>query len=502
MLDFNTAKTGADLAAVLTTQGIQISPKGGMPLAKLNQTLLGVGMGMLTGVTKDSGEDKELDPGFISMLVTHSQSILPDGSPSEYQAYMQLLIQEISNSVTGTISFARNVVNPIIKYICEKIASVLDEAGRGGTLVRTNSGQRFVMSNGSLVVNVIEEGPDPIYMDDVTENEVSTRLKLPYQNLISPTYFPEMTSAELFTFLEENAKSQFQRDIVEEIKKRDDGYQLLLDVYNDTYRFIPGRPTGTDIKRLTNNLEFKPLVILALGTALAEELPDGTQGSANTITETTAKWVNQVKNIIAINIEVYKESLNDKRLVLSSNTENFEVNMYVNKENYNSYLEDGGSTEALLGASFSDRDYDYDNLIANQQKYEEVYERRVAEAAAFNEANRLSIFKNTLREEVYDNIFNCDEDAIRPVIPAEARQNLDAEMKKVFVDALDHPHRVVRHVVCNSLFAGTDAEEILVNIDNICDKNENLSVRDASALVVLDYLTKYLVAQMDIKRTF
>lgn len=502
MLDINTVTTAADLAAVLTTQGIQLAPKGGMPLSKLNQTLLGAGMGLLTGLTKEVDGKSELDPSFTAMLVAHSHTCLPDGSPSEYMAVMAMLADEISHSVTGTISFSRNVVNPIIKDICDKIINALDEAGRGGTIARNAGGQRFAMSNGSLVVNILEEGPDSIYLDDVTDGEVSTRQKLPYQNLISPVFFPELTSAQLFEYFEANAESQFQRDVLDEIRNREDGYQLLLDTYNNTYRFFPGRPTGTDIRRLTNDLSITPLIILALGTALAQEFPEGTQGSANTVTETTAKWVNQVKNIIAINIEVYKESLADKSIVLSSNTENFEVNMYVNKENYNSYLEDGGSTEALLGASFSDKDYDYDNLLTNQDKYEQAYERRVADAAAFNEANRLTIFKNTLRSEIYDQIFNCDEDAIRPVIPAEARQSLDEHMKKIFVDALDNPHQTVRHVVCNTLFTGTDAEEILVNIDNVCDKNDNLTVRDASALVVLDYLTKYLVAQMDVKRTF
>lgn len=502
MLDINTVTTGADLGAVLTTQGIQLAPKGGMPLAKLNQTLLGAGMGMLTGLTTEVDGKPELDPGFTSMLVAHSHTNLPDGSPNEYMAYLTLLAEEISHSVTGTISFARNVVNPIITDVCDKIMNALDDAGRGGLIARNSGGQRFAMSNSSLVVNILEKGPDSIYLDAVTEGEVSTRQKLPYQNISSPVFFPELTSAQLFEYFEANAESDFQRDVLDEVRNREDGYQLLLDVYNDTYRFVPGRPTGTDIRRLTGDLSLAPLIVLALGTALAQDFPEGTQGSANTISETTARWVNQVKNIIAINIEVYKESLKDKSIVLSSNTENFEVNMYVNKENYNSYLEDGGSTEALLGASFTDKDYDYDNLLVNRDKYEQAYERRVADAAAFNEANRLTIFKNTLRTEIYDHIFNCDETAIRPVIPAEARQSLDDQMKKIFVDALDNPHHTVRHVVCNTLFTGTDAEEILVNIDSLCDKNENLSVRDAGALVVLDYLTKYLVAQMDVKRTF
>lgn len=498
MLNINTVSTGADLAAVLTSQGIQISPSGGSPLAKLNQTLLGAGLGMLTGITTDP--NGEMDPGWTTMLVEHSQTALPDGSPSEYQAYMTMMAEEIAHSVSGTIDFARNVVNPIIKDICNKIVTTLDEAGQGGQYAYGDTGTRFQMSNGSLVINLLEEGPEGIYLDSSTEGEISTRLQVPYRNINSPVMFPEIGSTELMELMEKNATSQFVKDVIDAVKGREDSYEYLISIYNDVYRFLPGRPTGIDIKRLTNDMSIYPLVVLALASVFYEELPDNTTGSSENILRALGDWSTQVKNIISINIEVYKEALKDKKIVLNSYTKNFETNIHVNKENYHSFLEDGGSTEAVLGAAFSDKDYDYDNLLSNLDKYEGVYARRVAEAAAYNESNRLAIFKNTLRAAVYDEIFNCDEDAIRPVVPAEARQCLDVLMKGIFVDALDCPHQTVRRVVCNTLFLGTDAEEILVNIDNICEKNENLTVRDASALVVLDYLTKYFVSQMDVKR--
>lgn len=501
MLDIRTLTTAADLAAVLNTQGIVVQPAGGSPLAKLNQTLVGPGLGNLTGITTpDEEQKKEYDPGFIASMVSFSETTLPDGSPTEYQAYMTLLAKEVAASVSGTISFARNTVNPIINDICEKISIALDEAGKGGTIARTAGGQRFVMSNSSLVVNILTEAPEPLYMDEVTVRETNARLNLPYQNLRSPVFYPEMTSAELLEFMEENSKGEFNRDVLDTLKAREDGIQELYQVYTDVYRFIPGYVTGTDINSLRNDVTIRPLIILAIANALAEELPEGTTGSSSDIEKATLAWMGQVKNIIEINLEVYRAAVASKQIVLSAYTTNFETNIQVNQENYNSYLEDGGSTEALLGAVFSDKDYEYDNLITRQQEYEEVYHRRVSEAASYNESNRLTIFKNVLRECVRKEIFECEEDAIRPVEQANARENLDALMKKVYVDALDCPYEVVRMVVCGSLFDGTDVEEILVNIDNVCKKNEDLSPRDAAALVVLDYLASYLVCQMDITR--
>lgn len=501
MLNINTVSTGADLAAILTTQGIQVAPKGASPLAKLNQTLLGAGLGLLTGITAANPEDRgELDAGWMTMLVEHSQTGLPDGGESEYQAYMSLLADEIANSVSGTIDFARNTVNPIIKEVCNKIESTLDAAGQGGAYAQSAGGLRFTMSNGGIVVNIHEEGPEMLYLDASTESESSARLRVPYKNMRSPVMFPELSSAALVEHLENNADGQFTKDVIEKIKSREDGYEFLVEIYNEVYRFQPGRPTGIDIKRMTNDMSLYPLVVLALANVLFEELPDGTSGSAENIKNALGDWSTQVKNIISINVEVYKQALSDKKIVTNSYTHNFETNIHVNKDNYQSFLEDGGTTEAILGCCFDDKDFDYENLLSNLQKYESVYARRLAEAASYNEANRLTIFKNTLREAVYEEIFYCPEGSIRPVIPAEARERLDELMKTIYVNALDTPYQTVRTVVCQSLFAGTDAEEILVNIDNICDKNENLSIRDAGALVVLDYLTKYFVSQMDVSR--
>lgn len=499
MLNFNTVTTGSELAAVLTTQGIQVAPKGGSFLSKLNQTLLGAGLGNLTGIIEDP--NKEMDAGWVSMLVEHSQAGLPDGTPSEYQATFDLLAEELANSVSGTIDFARNTVNPVIKHICTKLADTLDAAGQGGSFATTGNGVRFTMSNGGVVVNILEEGPDMLYLDAVTEGEASARMQVPFKEVKSPVVFPEMTSVQLMEMMEESGASGFVKDVANTLKAREDGYEILLDAYNQAFFYEPGRPKGVMSNAYNGDMSLYPLVILALSSVLFEDFPDGTIGSANDIKNALGDFSTQLKSIVATNIEVYKRALADKKIVTYHYNENYQTNVHVNKESYRSYLEDGGTTEALIGCCFDDKDFDYENLLANLQRYEGVYARRVAEAAAYNESNRLTIFRNTLRDAVYDEIFECEEGAIRPVPHAEARQALDELMKTVYVDALDRPYETVRSVVCKSLFAGTDAEEILVNIDNICEKNENLSVRDASALVVLDYVTKYLVCQMDIKRS-
>lgn len=501
MITSSTINTAADLAAVLVSQGVTLSAKGGTPLAKLNQTLMGPGLGELTGVVAADKDDlQQMDPGWTAMMVEYSRVNAPGGEPTEYQGYMTLLAEEIALSVSGTIDFARNVVNPIIKEVCDNISNALDEAGKGGSYAANDRGVRFALSNGSLVINILEEGPDALYLDSVTESESNARLSTPYQNTRAPVMFPQMTSVELMEYMEANAKTEFQRDVINQLKGEEDGYDRLHMTYSNTYAFIPGKVSSTDIASLRNDMSLHPLLVLAIGLTLIEELPENTTGSATNIQSALGAWITQVKNIIAINIDVYKQALSNKSIVLNSFTDNFETTVVVNKENYRSYLEDGGSTEALLGATFTDRNYDYDNLLTRQVEYEEDYQRRMAEAAAYNTANRLAIFKNKLREEIYNQIFNCDEDAIRPVAPSEARQALDALLKKVYINALDCPHETVRSVVCNTLFLGTDAEEILVNIDALCTKNENLSVRDAGALVTINYLAKFLTSQMDVKR--
>lgn len=501
MMNIKTLTTASDLAGVLLSQGVCVEAAGGTPLSKLNRSLLGAGLGVLTGVTQGDKEERlAFDPSWAAMMVDQAHVTLPGGVPNEYQATLGTLIEEFSQSVAGTVAFARNVVNPIIKDVCDKISEALDMAGRGGAIAHNDRGARFALSNGSLVVNIMEEGPNPIYLDAPVEQTVNQRLRVPFVNARSPVSYPLMSSVELMEFLENNSKSEFQKDLVDYLKGLELGYDILLNAYLSAYCFQPGRVTGVSINDLRNDMTDRPLIILALGLALCEDIPEGTAGSATNLEKAIVDWVSQVKNIISLNIEVYKQSLANKTIVMNSFTNNFETNVMVNKENYRIYLEEGGTTEALLGCVFSDRDFDPDNLMQRQPEYEEEYERRVAEAASFNNANRLAIFKNTLRDEVRKNIFEVTEEDIRPVAQAEARKALDILMKGIYINALDCPHETVRRVVCGSLFLGTDAEEILVNIDNLCEKDEGLSVRDAGALVILDYLTKFLVSQMCVSR--
>lgn len=500
MLDSQIVYGAGDLAAVLVGQGKTLSPKGGTILNRLSQTTRSPGQGDLTGITTDpeSGNTRSLDQYFFASLIENSTDNLADGSENEHSALMVTLSKQIADSVSGTINFTRNVVNPLIKSICAEITEVLDNAGRGGYVVECSGGSRFLLTNGSLVVNIIEDGPEDIFFDATIEKEIDSRLRENFKDLHSPNLFPEMTSEELYSYMRET-KSPFVNDVLDYLQKSENGYELLIDVYNTSYHLVPGQVRGVTINNLRGDLTIGTLINLAIGLCLADDLPAGTYGSANEAENRVVDWISQLKNIISISLESYKNALKTKDMVLHSYKNNCEINVNVNREIYKSFLADGGSVEALIGAVVTDKNYDYDSLLSDREKYEEAYEKRCLEAATYANNNRLALFKNTLYKMVYQAIFEPG-DAIRPVPKQQAREALDREIDLTFIDALECPHETVRRVVCRSIFEGTDAEQILVNIDELSKVESDLDVREISGLVVLDYVTSYLVSQMDIKK--
>lgn len=502
MLENSVVYAASDLAAVLVSQGKTLAPKGGTVLNKLSTTIAGVGLGQLTGLTVDTeeGGSKTLDSYFYAALVENSTNKLADGSDTEHTQLMTVLADQLADSISGTINFTRNVVNPLIKDISEQVTNAMDEAGRGGYITEMGNGVKFLLTNGSLVVNINENGPDDIFFDSIVEKEINNRNRSSFKNVKSSNVFSPMSSDQILEHMRE-CDNDFVKLITTIISKQENCYDLLQEVFSANYLATSnGVVRGTNVNTYRNCLDMYTLVTLAVGVSFFESLPATTLGTASSVNSNLAEWISQLKNIISISIESFKNSLDKKEIVLNSYINNFTLDIQVNRESYQAYLNEGGSCEALIGASISDKDYDYDNLLTNREKYEAVYETRCNEAANYASNNRLALFKNKLKELVYKAIFEPGEDSVRPVPPSRARENLEKEMKMIFQDALDNPFETIRRVVCRSIFDGTDAEYILVSIDKLMGKDETLNAREASALVVLDYVTSYLVSQMEIKK--
>lgn len=502
MLDNKVVYAASDLAAVLVSQGKTLAPKGGTILNRLSSTISGVGLGDITGLTTNTeeGNSKTFDQYFYAALVENSTNKLADGSDTEHTVLMNTLTDQLADSVSGTINFTRNVVNPLIKDISEKITAAMDDAGRGGYIVEVANGSRFLMTNGSLVVNISENGPDELFFDSVVESELNKKNRTAFKNIKSPNVFAPMPSDQILEVMRQSDNALVS-DIVNVVTKMENGYDVLQTIFDSNFLATSnGIVRGSELNQYRNDLTLTPLITLAISIAFFDNMPASAIGVASAVNSRLAEWISQLKNMLSISLESYKNSLEKKEIVTHSYMNNFTLEITVNRESYQAYLNEGGSCEALIGACLTDKDYDYDNLLSNREKYEAVYESKCNEAANYASNNRLALFKNKLKELVYKAIFEPGEDSVRPVPESRARENLEKEMKLIFADALDNPFVTIRRVICRSIFDGTDAEHILVSIDKLMSDDDTLDAREASALVVLDYVTAYLVSQMEIKK--
>lgn len=501
MLEYSALSAAGDLTEIMVAGGRIVSPKSGTYLTKLNRALLGAGLGNLTGVLGESAEgDFSIDRHWLQQVVDYSVNGEVDGSVNEHTVLMDELAVRIAAITGSTMAFARNVVNPLVKDIVEKSAEALNTMVSGARVQPYSGGLSFATVDGSLSIDIQQSGPAPIFLDSDMDQWLSARVNVGFKDLPSPNIYPEMSSAEIFEFVSKNVKAPFAKTLIADLEKADSGFDLLSSVYNYVYKApANGQNTGTHIALFRGALDMHFAVVLLIADALAQAIPDNTRASASTAETAISNWVQHLKKTADFNLQSYKTALAEKKLVLSSHIEAFKVTLVVQREMYDSFLEDGGSVEALIGAHLGDRNFDYDNLINKNATYLGLYEKRCSEAAQFALNNRLSIFKNSVNALVIEAIDHPEEDAPRPTAKSESRKLLKEQMKHTYTNALECPFDTVRRIVCRSMFAETDAEEILTNIEALCAKREEADIREISAAVMVDYIAKYMVSQMDVQ---
>lgn len=497
-------RNAADIAELLVSNGTTLTAVPGTILSRLNTTLVGAGLGNLTGVTSDDPADKlKLDSSFIQMLVECSTNGEPGRDINvEHGILLDTIAKEIAGYVAGTMSFARNTVNPIVKQITDDICAALDEASKGGTLSRWDGGSIFKSMSGALTINLNNQGPDPIWSDGTLENYCSSHATYQYKKLGSPRIYPRLDGVAVADLIRNNVKGDLAKDALACVENREGGYDFLSSIYNDVYSNNGEINTGIFTDDIRNMRDESSALVILIGEALLEDVPEGTYGNLSEIGIRTAEWVGQCKAATYHEIQAYKKSLEQKQVVLDVYSDGLTVNVNINRDVYDEYLEDGGTTEAVIGAYLSNAGYNYSELLENRVKLETVYDNKCAQAAQIAISNRLTIFRDVLHTKVYEAIFECEEGAIRPVQKAKARELLDEEIKHVYAESLECPFETVRRVVCRSVFHGTDAEKILTNLDALCKARPESDIRENAAVAMINYISEYVGSQIKVNKPF
>ena len=474
MLTRNAIAAAFPLAQMLAAKGIVLSAANITPVEQLvNLTL------PQAQLLVDQAGQLESTPDFANALEAASKAELPDGSVP-HDSTKQALIQAAKVAVSGTLHAAQNVVSPMIKRVAEDVENFID------------SDATLASKPMSIVPIFYKEIWNSSVLETLAGNhagQYSNDLTLRPLNAPAPADWVEYLSigvpsidGELAKFVQECAP-----EFLDKIWKETFGPRAgqLSSVLNAPL----GEPGGAYARADA------AIIVFLAARKMSIAIPDGLNIDLGVLRAYLAELSARGGQAIMATVGRRQRDI-ERGLVVVSLPNGPSGDIYVLGDTYNVFLSNGGSPEAVFGAVLLQQTA----AIRPQPKAEELVPM-VAEWKG-----QLTLIQRRIelrRDEVMLQAMRQSISKIIAEAPAGLLVRPAAEHQERLVQAIQalknvdskHLWQTIRHLVCTSMFAHTDVEQLLIGIDRACESNPNMDIREVALLATTDYVVDWLCGQ-------
>lgn len=478
MIQESTIEAVYPLADLLAGKGISVYPVQDTPVASLQNSV----------VIPDSHENLDLDP--IAELMRGSRA--PDlAGEIQHDVVMEEVVKVVSKTVSNNLRVAQSVVNPAVK---EAVSDAKDHMAKSQNLDTTK-------------IAVVPVNYGPVWDNPSLAEMISRYDETPMRQTNFYLPVPNDTDPQALRELVMSGASRFDDDLKGLLDNLGD--KTLQDIYLAAFSEKPQERMGQleDLMNVDGDVARRNwfLILHLFARRMYDNPPSGTPVSLQ-------EYNAHLSNLLAqtgrhLNREMRQREKDTRRRNLIRRWPMFSNNLvfnggieiYVNGDLYNSWLEKGGSPETLMGSMVSDQAKDFDYLIENKARYEKTWERR------------LKSMETALRMERFNHAMAAIEYAVTKQINALAEDDLIVErevlhsrlqerLKTLGGKFYDNLYVTVRDVLCYAMFPHTDALRVLEAIDAVADDYPEMDIREAALLGTIEYVSVWVAKLLQTKK--
>ena len=485
MIDKNSAIFSIPLASVAAKKGLVISPVQGTPVSELvkitNDLLMARGCCVLSQDATDYDQ--------LQDFVTDVGTITVSENENSHDTLMDSYIIEISKAVTNHISFAKNVVRPVIMEMVEEVQKSLGEV---------------VVPSSQFKIE-INELPKPM-QNAGFETSIAKFSEKPFIAPETELYLNEISPQGILELMQTGSK-EYDDCIKEWFVNKGDLF--FMDIWNNLFRdFKESRPskvfsfTEALTPTSTNETVDAALAVHLISRKLYDEVPDNTKLTLSKFRDLAAQY--REASGVKLNQEYirYSNILKNKILVASIDTNN--NGCKVNGAVYREWLKSGGSNEVLLGMLVGNQSLFTQSLIdENKEQFLKdwnsysLFSNTAEKNKAFNK------FKDVLTLS-FSKILSEMNDAEKETIcglngyAQKVNEIFNSELLKLKTNDVNDVFTVCLSLVCKARFYYTDAEKILTGINDAVKTNPSIDIREAALLSSIEYVIDYISDQLSL----
>lgn len=433
------------------------------------------------------GAATEWEPD-LQCYVAAANAVTPGQDHSVYTANMDQSARAIAAHVQSHLSFAKNVVKPVITEIVECFTQ------------RVNTTNISPLNDFKLVKKDL---PEPMLnsdikdaIDDYADIEVATT---PVVNFNAP----EKNILELVELMKTGSKTA---DAAIDAWVATVGDAEILAAYGRMFGAQNLSSTYVNPVGITPASWNSTLAVFLMARNLHDKPWEGCAMSLVNYNVAIGNLRDLAGNTLAAIYRTYSNDIKTGVLISSMFNNTVEVFAPV----YNEWIAAGNNDLILFGAAVRNQRLVFVSEV-NDKKVElmKAWELHCAMAAASERNRKYTIMKRALYDCVFQVVegnaqsvfghLKSDDSTVDHVTLKEYKTFKEAF--EVYYGELTEAHftdiwATAKEIVCNQLFYYTDANEILTGIEDACKNNPDMPVDEAALLSTIRYVCKYVSSQM------
>lgn len=500
MLKDSTVRAVSPLADLLANSGVSLAPTAGTVLNELAQACYTPKLDNSNPLVLDGSRQivMGMDAWTVGNELKEASRTKNAANVNEHDLVMDNTVQVVKKIVQGNLTLARNVVKPIIKSVVEETQRRIKDVN----LSKVN------------MLNVVVDSMEPVWLSSAFQDMIEKYSEAPVNNPKIKRIFPVIDPGQLQVLLK-TGSSRFDEDLQALLSSV--GEDLAKDVY---FAFFQKHASNEGFDLPSDALDYLDprvssrnniLLVHLLARKMANAVPEGVVGiSLGDYREYMSIIVEQTGRLLCRLMERRDRNIRQKVLVTQYPVTNIayvrpdEAIIYVNGDLYNQWLAAGGSPEVLFGAyvsgDYSIEGSDYDALLKNAEKHKAAWRRQFGILQSEQMARAYNTTIVALRNAVLKEIESIPDENLM-VSRDVLKDRLLTMLENVQSSEIDDLYELARRVVCRVMFAHTQAEAILAEIDNIAYKNPSMDVKEVALLATIAIVSRW-VAKLITVSTF
>lgn len=440
----------------------------------------GTPVGLVTSALGSWAGRAELMPNQYSEVMVHEASTIGAGNGTVplHDEKVEWAVELIAKGVSRDLDIAKNTISPSIQRVSdeveEEVSKAFSSAAHGFELITTDLPK--------------------IFLDQRIDNLFSRYSMIKPGTVSTMLVFPELSIAELRRRV--NTGDDEINKLIAEIADGED-FELLVQMYNLYFVKATGS-SNMDLVSLSNDSKsvVNLLLMYFLTIGLEADLPDGVNGSFGVVTDYLKTIRGHLGAAVYRHMRGIERAIEEKRLITTVTGFGTERKVHLNSAVYNSFMDAGGTPEAIFGAVVSDHSFDFNAMVDNRLKLERIWERRLDAIHSQNNANKLTLIVSALRKSIFGIIGDMEAIPFGAGTKADMINRVRNETENFYLADMDDLHKSIKTIVLKSLYPQqTNAGFIINGIDKY---NGELAEEDALQKVAAD-VTLQLIAQWLVK---